>query len=125
LLCKPAGEEARCGGPGLAWLHMVCGWEAGWMYCQILKNNVGECLRWRNEHSILWQQLWWTFLQSEWQLLAPSKHETSVALCCVTNLHILEWPFIVPSTTCICVMIMMFNQLLDMQHLSGGWIILA
>jgi hypothetical protein len=25
LLCKPAGEEARCGGPGLAWLHMVCG----------------------------------------------------------------------------------------------------
>ena len=32
------------------------------------------------------------------------------------------WPFIVPST---CVLIMLFNQLLDMPHLSGGWIILA
>ena len=51
--------------------------------------------------------------------------ETSVALCCVTKLHILEWPFIVHSTRCTCVMIMLFNQLLDMPHLSGGWIILA
>jgi hypothetical protein len=32
----PAGEEARCGGPGLAWLHIVCGCEAGWTYCRIL-----------------------------------------------------------------------------------------
>ena len=47
--------------------------------------------------------------------------ETSVALCCVTKLYILEWPFIVPS----CVMIKLFNQLLDMPHLSGGWIILT
>ena len=30
----------------------------------------------------------------------------------------LEWPFIVPSTRCTCVM-MLFNQLLDMSHLSG------
>ena len=29
----PSREEARCGGPGLAWLHVVCGCEAGWMYC--------------------------------------------------------------------------------------------
>uniref|UniRef100_A0A8K9X113 Origin recognition complex subunit 2 n=1 Tax=Oncorhynchus mykiss TaxID=8022 RepID=A0A8K9X113_ONCMY len=49
----------------------------------------------------------------------------SVALCCLTKLHILEWPFIVPSTRCSCVMIMLFNQLLDMPALSGGWIILA
>ena len=28
-----------------------------------------------------------------------SQLETSVALCCVTKLHILEWPFIVPSTS--------------------------
>jgi hypothetical protein len=28
----PAGEEARYGGPGLTWLHMVCGCKAGWMY---------------------------------------------------------------------------------------------
>jgi hypothetical protein len=53
-LCKPtcysavqvlvsddvAGEEAGCGGPGLAWLHVVCVCEAGWMFCQILKNDV-------------------------------------------------------------------------------------
>ena len=32
---------------------------------------------------------------------------------------------IVPSTRCTCVMIMLFNQLLDMPHLSGGWIILT
>ena len=38
---------------------------------------------------------------------------------------ILEWPFIVPSTRCTCVMIMLFNQLLDMPYLSGGWITLA
>ena len=48
-----------------------------------------------------------------------------MALCCVTKLHILEWPFIVPSTRCTCVMIMLFNQLLDMPHVSGGWIILT
>ena len=41
------------------------------------------------------------------------------------KLHILEWPFIVLSTRCTCVMIMLFNQLLDMPQLSGGWIILA
>jgi hypothetical protein len=29
------------------------------------------------------------------------------------------------ATRCTCVMIMLFNQLLDMPHLSGGWIILA
>jgi hypothetical protein len=33
---NPAGEEAVCGGPGLVWLHVVCGCEAGWTYCQIL-----------------------------------------------------------------------------------------
>ncbi len=32
------GEDAGCGGPGLVWLHVVCGCEAGWMYCQILRN---------------------------------------------------------------------------------------
>ena len=32
------------------------------------------------------------------QLHAPSKLETSVGLCCVTKLHILEWPFLAPST---------------------------
>jgi hypothetical protein len=57
--------------------------------------------------------------------LTLPQFETSVALCCVTKYHILEWLFIVPSTRCTCVMIMLFNQLLDMPHLSGGGIILA
>ncbi len=35
------GEDAGCGGPGLVWLHVVCGCEAGWMYCQILWNTFG------------------------------------------------------------------------------------
>ena len=42
----------------------------------------------------------------------------------VTRVHILEWPFIIPSMRCSYVMII-FNLLLDMSHLSGGWIILA
>ena len=33
--------------------------------------------------------------------------ETSVALCCVTRNYILEWPFIVPTTRCTCVMIIL------------------
>jgi hypothetical protein len=41
----------------------------------------------------------------------------AVALCCVTKMHILEWPFIVPSTRCTCVMNLLFNQLLIMQNL--------
>ncbi len=28
----------------LGWLHVVCGCEAGWMYCQILGNNIGDSL---------------------------------------------------------------------------------
>jgi hypothetical protein len=29
-------KKTRCGGPGLTWLHVVCGCEAIWTYCQIL-----------------------------------------------------------------------------------------
>ncbi len=57
-LCKPivaaavwwlvsddlGGEVAGCGGPGLVWLHVVCGCEAGWMYCQTLCNTFGDGL---------------------------------------------------------------------------------
>ena len=42
-----------------------------------------------------------------------------------TKLHILERHFIVPSTRYTSVMIMLFNQLLDMPNLSGEWIILG
>ena len=38
---NPVGEEAGWGGPGLVWLHVVNGCEAGWMSCQILENSVG------------------------------------------------------------------------------------
>ena len=31
-----AGEEGGCRGPGLAWLHVVCGCEVGWTYCGIV-----------------------------------------------------------------------------------------
>ena len=46
----------------------------------------------------------------------------------VTKLHILERPFIVPSTRCTCVMSRLFNLLffkLKMPHLSRGWMILT
>ncbi len=57
-LCKPivaaavrwlfsddlGGEDAGGGGPGLVKLHVVCGCEAGWMYCQILWNAFGDGL---------------------------------------------------------------------------------
>ncbi len=67
----------------------------------------------------------WTFLQSACQLHAPSKLSTSVALCCVIKLHILEWSFIVASLRHTCAIIMLSNQHLDMPHLWGGWIITA
>ncbi len=38
------GEDAGCGGPGLVWLPVVCGCEAGWMYWQILWNAFGDGL---------------------------------------------------------------------------------
>ena len=53
--------------------------------------------------------------------------ETSVALCCVTTPHFRK-AFYCPQHKCndhAIVMITLFNTLLDMPHLSGGWIILA
>ncbi len=62
-LCKPAVtpavwvaglrrscrcEEAGCGDSGMVWSHRVCGCEAGWMYCQILGNYIGDSLWWWN-----------------------------------------------------------------------------
>ncbi len=38
------GEDARCVGPGLVWLHVVCGCETGWMHWQILWNAFGDGL---------------------------------------------------------------------------------
>jgi hypothetical protein len=97
-----AGEEARYGGPGLAWLHVVC------RFFKFCKTALEPVYGREFNIKIIWQQLWWTFMQPACQLHTPSKIETSVALCCVTKLHILECPFIVTSTRCTCVMIMLW-----------------
>jgi hypothetical protein len=57
----------------------------------------------------------------------PGGHSSSQhANCTLPQLDCkFQWTFIVPSSRCTLVMIMLFNQLLDMPHLSGGWIILA
>ena len=57
---------------------------------------------------------------------SPDDNYTLPQNFCGTKLNLLEWTFVVPSTKCTCVMmIMLFNQLLDMPPLSGRWIILA
>ena len=116
--------------PG-GWSQTICRWRsqmwrswAGvvtrglqlWGRLEVVLNSLK---RGRRLISIFWQQFWWTFLQLICQLHCPSKHETSVALCCVTKLHIIKWPFIVLSTRCTCVMIMLFYQLLDNLYLTG------
>ncbi len=58
-------------------------------------------------------------LQSAYHLHNTSKLATSVALL-VIKLQILEWPFIVSSPRHTCAIMMLFNQHLDMPHLSGG-----
>ncbi len=52
-------------------------------------------------------------------IVAQSKLATSVALCCVIKLHILEWfrSFILASLRHTCAIIMLSNQHLDMPHL--------
>ena len=62
-------------------------------------------------------------VRSCWTL--PQKLRHLWHCVCVRKLHILEFHFIVPSTSYTCVMIMLFNQLTDMPHLSVAWIILA
>jgi len=51
------------------------------------------------------------------QLHTPSKLAASVALCCVINLHIIEWHFIVASLRDTCAIIILSNQHLDVSHL--------
>ena len=40
VILDPTREEGGCGDPGLAWLQVVCGCEARWMYCQILEKML-------------------------------------------------------------------------------------
>ena len=51
----------------------------------------------------------WPLKVSIWPVSMP----IACSLFCVTKLHILKCHFSVPSTRCTCVMIMLFNQLLD------------
>ena len=58
-----------------------------WGRLDVVPNSLKR--HWRRlmvdiQHSIVWQQLWWAFLQSACQLHTPSTL-TSVALCCVTT----------------------------------------
>ncbi len=116
------GEDAGCGGPGLVWLHMVCGCEPGLIYCQILwkmaygrEMNIKFTGNSSGGHSC--SQLAYSTL--------PQNLRHLWQLCCVIKLHILEWLFIVASLRHTCAIIMLSNQCLDMPHLWGGWIISA
>ncbi len=127
-LCKPVvaaavrwlvsddhgGEDAGCEGPGLVWLHTVCGCEAGWL--DVLPNSL--------------KRLWWRLMVEKltFDSRATALEDipaVSMPLCCVIKLHILEWPFIVASLRHTSAIIMLSNQHLDMPHLWGGWIISA
>ncbi len=100
------GEDAGCGGPRLVWLHVVCGCEAGCMYCQILWNAFGDGFMVDK----------WTFNSRATALvdIPAVSMPTSVALCCVCA-----------SLRHTCAIIMLSNQHLDMPQLWGGWIISA
>ena len=94
----PAGEEAGCGGPGLAWLHVVCSCEAGVAKFSITTEaangreiNVNFSGNISGRHSC----------RQHANCTLP-KNVRRVALCCVIKLHILQWPFIVANTRCTC-----------------------
>ncbi len=112
-LCKPIVAAAvRVAGLRRSWRWRCWMWRswAGvvtrglrlWGRLDVLPNSLKR----------LWRQLTvekWTFnsratafLQSACQLHAPSKLATSVALCCVIKLHILECPYIVASLRHLC-----------------------
>ncbi len=106
-----------------SWAGEVTSWSAvvrlGCMYCQILWNAFGDWLMVEK----------WTFNSRATALVdIPAVNmpiATSVTLCCVIKLHILEWPFIVASLRHTCAIITLSNQHLDTPHLWGGWIISA
>ena len=96
---NPAGEEAGCGSPGAG--VVTCDRQLWGQLDVLLDLKDAPAVSMPIARALSLRHLWHCVV---WQ----------------TQLHIWEWPFIVP---CTCVMIMLFNQLLDMPHLSGGWII--
>ena len=111
----PTGEKAGCGDPGLAWLHLVCSYEAGWTYCQrTLEMAYGREMNIQfsgnssGGHPCC-QHANCTVLQN-----------CSIVLC--DELHILEWPFIVPSIRCRDVNTFLHNlryTILGVWNISG------
>ena len=99
----PADEEAGCGVPGLAWLHVV----VRPIGCtdKFSKIMLEVAYVWEINLQLSGNSSGGHSCQQHANCTIPSKHETSVELCCVTKLNILEWSCIVPSTSCTCVMI--------------------
>ena len=108
----PAGEEAGCGGPGLAWLHVVCGCRLVGCTAKLSKTKL---VGYGGEINIL---------NCQAKLSIPAVSMTIARslnlrhLWCDKTTHF-SGLSIVPNTRCTWVMIMLFNQLLDMPHLSG------
>ncbi len=137
-LCKPIVAAAvRVAGLRPSWRWRCWMWRswAGvdtrglqlWGRLDVLPNSLKRLWRW-----IMVEK--WTFNSRATALVdipvsrpiaCSLKLATSLALCCVIKLHILEWPFIVTSLRHTSAIIMLSNQHLDMPHQWGGWFISA
>ncbi len=127
---------SSCPGAGLRrswrWRCWMCRSWAGvvthglrlWGRLDVQPNSVKCLWRWLMVEQLTLNS-WATALVDIPALNMPIAHslKTSVALCCVIKLHILEWPFIVARQRHTCAIIMLSNQHLDMPRLWGGWII--
>ena len=80
----PTGEEARYGGPGLAWLHVVCIGRIAKFSKTMLETAYGRKMN--NQFS---GNSSGGHSSSQHANCTLPQLETSVALCCVTKLHIL------------------------------------
>ena len=89
-----------------SWADVVTCGQRLWGRLDILPNSLKWHWRWLMVEKWTFNYLATGLVQSACQLHTPSKP-------------------IVPSTGCTRVMIMLFNQFLDLPNLSGGWIILA
>ncbi len=96
------------------WLHMVCGCEAVGCTAKFSETPLEKA--YGREINIQFTGNSSGGHSCSKQLHAPSKLATSVALCCVIKLHILDWPFIMGSLRHTCAIIMMSKHL-DMPHL--------
>ena len=104
----------------MSWDDLVTHGLRLWGWLDVLLNSLK--LSWRR---LMVEKLTFKSLPTALvDILAVSMPTLDICGNCVWwQQNIFEWPFIVPSSS--CVMIMLFNQLLDMPHLSGGWILLA